>query len=180
MHLDALVAQGRAERVASDRHGPGRPPLLFRAVPKMDPTGPQNYRLLAEILTGALAARRDPARQAVEAGRAWGRQLALSAPAGRGARKTSAEATARLVALLRDLDFAPERRSLERQPHIGLRHCPFLELAETRAQVVCPVHLGLMQGALETWEAPVTVDRLDAFVEPDLCLARLAPVGDRR
>ena len=34
-------------------------------------------------------------------------------------------------------------------------------------------HLGLMRGALETWEAPVTVDRLDAFVEPDLCLVQL-------
>src|SRR4051794_27996057 len=70
MHLEALVAQGRAERVASDHHGPGRPPLLFRSVPKMDPTGPQNYRLLAEILTGALASRRDPGGPAAAAGRA--------------------------------------------------------------------------------------------------------------
>jgi len=57
-----------------------------------------------------------------------------------------------------------------------LRHCPFLELAETSAQVVCPVHLGLMQGAMDAWGAPVDVDRLDAFVEPDLCLAHLTPV----
>jgi hypothetical protein len=35
-----------------------------------------------------------------------------------------------------------------------------------------------MQGALETWAAPVSVDRLDAFVEPDLCLAHITPVGD--
>jgi hypothetical protein len=35
--------------------------------------------------------------------------------------------------------------------------------------------LGLMRGALETWEAPVTVERLEAFSEPDLCLAHLAP-----
>ena len=34
-----------------------------------------------------------------------------------------------------------------------------------------------MQGALETWAAPVSVDRLDAFVEPDLCLAHVTPVG---
>jgi hypothetical protein len=34
-----------------------------------------------------------------------------------------------------------------------------------------------MQGALATWAAPVSVDRLDAFVEPDLCLAHIAPVG---
>jgi predicted ArsR family transcriptional regulator len=47
------------------------------------------------------------------------------------------------------------------------------ELAESQKAVVCPVHLGLMRGALETWEAPVTVDRLDAFVEPDPCLVQL-------
>ena len=58
---------------------------------------------------------------------------------------------------------------------IGLRRCPFLEVAAVRSAVVCPVHLGLMQGALETWGAPVTVDHLEPFAEPDLCLAHLAP-----
>jgi predicted ArsR family transcriptional regulator len=55
-----------------------------------------------------------------------------------------------------------------------LRHCPFLEVAADRSSVVCPVHLGLMQGALDAWDAPLTVDRLDPFVEPDLCLAHLS------
>ena len=80
------------------------------------------------------------------------------------------ESIEHLVGLLDELGFAPERRGDE---EIGLRHCPFLELAESQKAVVCPIHLGLMQGALETWEASVTVDRLDAFVEPDLCLAQL-------
>jgi len=31
---------------------------------------------------------------------------------------------------------------------VRLRHCPFLELAEGYDQLVCRVHLGLMQGAL--------------------------------
>jgi hypothetical protein len=43
-----------------------------------------------------------------------------------------------------------------------------------RFLVVCPIHLGLMQGALEAWQAPVTVDRLEAFAEPDVCLAHIA------
>jgi predicted ArsR family transcriptional regulator len=60
---------------------------------------------------------------------------------------------------------------------VGLRHCPFLELAEVRAQVVCPIHLGLMQGAMAAWDAPVTVDRLVPFAEPDLCVAHLGAVG---
>lgn len=71
-------------------------------------------------------------------------------------------------------EFAPERRSSDGAQQVGLRHCPFLELAEGRPGVVCPVHLGLMRGALETWAAPVTVERLEAFAEPDLCLVHLA------
>lgn len=81
-----------------------------------------------------------------------------------------------LVAVLDDLGFAPERRASNGRQQVGLRHCPFLELAETQAGVVCPVHLGIMRGALQTWGAPVTVDRLDAFVEPDLCLAHFTPL----
>ena len=78
-----------------------------------------------------------------------------------------------MVHVLEDLGFAPERRTADGEQQVGLRHCPFLELAENRTNVVCPVHLGLMRGALETWKAPVTVDRLEAFVEPDLCIAHL-------
>lgn len=51
----------------------------------------------------------------------------------------------------------------------------FFELAEKRPAVVCPIHLGLMRGALESWRAPLTVTRLEAFAEPDLCVAHLAP-----
>lgn len=81
------------------------------------------------------------------------------------------ESIEHLVDLLDELGFAPARRGDEQ---VGLRHCPFLELVESQKAVICPIHLGVMQGALESWEAPVTVDRLEAFVEPDLCLAQLS------
>ncbi|MDT3441388.1 MULTISPECIES: metalloregulator ArsR/SmtB family transcription factor [unclassified Pseudofrankia] len=90
---------------------------------------------------------------------------------------------ARLVRLLDDLGFAPEPPGVGVDAgsdlRVRLRHCPFLELAETRAQVVCPVHLGVMRGALDAWKAPLTVDRLEPFAEPDLCVAYLVPVGGR-
>jgi predicted ArsR family transcriptional regulator len=54
-----------------------------------------------------------------------------------------------LVDLLDDLGFAPERRGEEQ---VGLRHCPFPELVETRKAVICSIHQGIMQGALETGE----------------------------
>jgi predicted ArsR family transcriptional regulator len=175
-HLDRLVADGQVEQVEYGRKGPGRPPLMLRAVRQMDRGGTRHYRILAEILITALAAERNPRAKAVAAGRAWARELDSrleSPPAGAAGAE---EAIDKLVAALDELGFAPERRNSDGNRQVGLRHCPFLELAETGASVVCPIHLGLMQGALENWAAPVTVDRLEAFVEPDLCLAHLTPV----
>ncbi len=172
-HLDTLLSTGRVEQVTPERKGPGRPPLMFRATRQMDRGGTRRYRLLAEILTMGFAADRDPGAKALAAGRAWARQL--ESPRRTTAGKIGAEESIEhLVDLLDELGFAPERRGDE---DVGLRHCPFLELAETRTSVVCPIHLGLMQGALETWKAPVKVDRLDAFAEPDLCLAHFARQG---
>ena len=176
-HLDTLVADSQVEQVEQRRKGPGRPPLMLRAVRQMDRGGTRNYRILAEILITALAAERNPRAKAVAAGRAWARELDSgleSLPAGVVGAE---EAIDKLVAALDELGFAPERRNSNGEQQVGLRHCPFLELAETGASVVCPIHLGLMQGALETWAAPVSVDRLDVFVEPDLCLAHITPVG---
>jgi predicted ArsR family transcriptional regulator len=168
-HLDTLVSTGRVEQVAPDRKGPGRPALMFRATQRMDPGGPRRYRLLAEILATSLAGDRDAGARAMAAGRAWA--LRLNPPPTTTAGELGAEESIEhLVGLLDELGFAPERRG---DDQVELRHCPFLELAESQTAVVCPIHLGLMRGALETWEAPVTVDRLDAFVEPDLCLVRL-------
>jgi predicted ArsR family transcriptional regulator len=174
-HLDSLVADGQVEQVEHGRKGPGRPPLMFAAVRQMDRGGTRHYRVLAEILAAALASERNPRAKAVAAGRAWGRQVDPHSPPKRVA--SADEAIDRLVEMLDDLGFAPERRTAKGKQQVGLRHCPFLELAETRGSVVCPIHLGLMQGALETWAAPVSVERLDAFVEPDLCLAHVTAVG---
>lgn len=175
-HLDKLVENGQVERGRADRRAPGRPAQLFQAVRGMDPAGPRHYRMLAETLAHALADAPDPRASAVAAGRAWGRRSAESRDAAPEADHAD-EAVARLVALLDELGFEPERRGGD-LPRIGLRHCPFLELAASGSPVACQVHLGLMQGALEAWRSPVTVDRLEAFVEPDLCLARTAKTAD--
>jgi predicted ArsR family transcriptional regulator len=145
---------------------------MFEAVRQMDRGGMRHYRLLAEILTIGLAAEKDSSARALAAGRAWGERL--ESPA---ADTGVDESIDHLVGMLDELGFAPERRESDGKQQVGLRHCPFLELAETRSSVVCPIHLGLMQGVLETGAAPVTVERLDPFVEPDLCLAHLTLVG---
>jgi predicted ArsR family transcriptional regulator len=168
-HLDTLVSTGRVEQVAPDRKGPGRPALMFCATRRMDPAGPRHYRLLAEVLALELAHDQDAPARALAAGREGGLQLKPPPPTTAGAPDAD-ESIEHLVDLLDELGFAPERHGDEQ---LGLRNCPFLELAESQKAIICPIHLGLMQGALETWEAPVTADRLEAFVEPDLCLVHL-------
>lgn len=177
-HLDTLVNDGQVEHAERDRKGPGRPPLMFRAIRQMDRSGPRRYRLLAEILAIGFAAEPHRGAKALAAGRAWGRQLQGPPPTATGI--GAEESIDHLVGVLDELGFAPERREFDakkKDTTVGLRHCPFLELAETQTSVVCPIHLGLMQGALETWKAPIVVDRLDTFAEPDLCLAHLTLQG---
>lgn len=168
-HLDTLTAQGRVDRLVATNAGPGRPPLLFRVTPGMDPSGPRNYELLAGVLVAGLAGEPDAERRAERLGHAWGTGMVASPPTP----KTAAEAIDSLVTLLAGLGFAPEPRDDGDRPEIGLRHCPFLELSSTGTDVVCPIHLGLMRGVLEQLTGQVAIESLEPYVEPDLCLTRL-------
>jgi predicted ArsR family transcriptional regulator len=172
-HLASLVQAGRVEKVAGEHARRGRPPTAYRPVVRMDPDGPRAYRALAGVLADDVAARSQPSGRAVEIGRRWGRRLAEeeAGPRSRSARGSRE----RMRKMLDKLGFAPDAD--DDSQRIALRSCPFLELAETSTQVVCPIHLGLMQGALETWRAPITVERLEAFSEPDLCLVHLGPAA---
>jgi len=175
-HLDGLVRVGLAEREAEQRHSPGRPRMLYRASAREPET--RGYRWLAEMLTGLVSTLDDPGSAATEAGRMWGRHLVeRSAPYERVA---VAEAIARLEEMLDAAGFRPEVHEDEDGPQIRLRHCPFGEIAARHTDVVCRLHLGLMQGALAEQRAPVDVRRLDPLVEPGLCVAqlRLGPSDD--
>ena len=169
VHLGALADAGlvAAETVAPQ--GRGRPRLAYRATGEAPDDGGRRYRLLAEILT-TLVARfgGEAAEQLVEIGEAWGHHLVESPPP--LATVSDAEAVDRLVALLAEVGFEPRLG----QRRIDMRPCPFLELARRHQDVVCPIHLGLMRGALAEVGARTTATRLEPFVKPDLCVARLA------
>jgi predicted ArsR family transcriptional regulator len=85
-------------------------------------------------------------------------------------------AVERIVALLDEAGFEP--RLAPDGSHIDLHRCPFHELAEANPEVVCGVHLGLMQGALADLGAPITATSLRPFVRPGVCVATLGPGGE--
>ena len=176
-HLGALLDAGQVERVEMAAGQPGRPPSRFRARPGMDRGGPRNYRLLAEMLASQLMGKPNAAAASAEAGRGWGRRLAPAAEARSAG--SQEEALGCLVGLLDDLGFAPEPPVAlpGERLEITLRHCPFLDLAASYTEVICSLHLGLMQGALEAGQSRVTIERLDPFAAPDRCLTRVAPAG---
>lgn len=188
-HLGALQRSGQVEQAPGVTTGPGRPPALFRATRRMDPAGPTNYRLLATMLTSQLAAGPEPTSTATSLGRAWGHRLVgpprPPRPRRSGAQVRRAEALHRMVDMLDGLGFAPAALTGPRDTMIRVRHCPFLGVVNDPSgldgerggygNVICALHLGVMQGALAALDAPVTVDRLDPFAEPDLCVAHLGP-----
>lgn len=178
-HLDVLVADGVVERFMDVPSGPGRPRLVYRPRPGSARGGVRRYQALAEImLTHLAAAGPEAGEMATTAGRAWGAQLiSRRAPSGD---VTQEDAVARLVAMLDDLDFAPELAPGDPDPTIRVRlhHCPFLELAEEHRDLVCPLHLGLIQGALAELRSPIAATGLEPFAEPGACLAHLTATGN--
>lgn len=172
-HLDALVEIGAVERTTEQRDHPGRPRALYAARPDGAGTGRRSYRLLAEILAGSMAAETpQPSAAAVRAGQEWGRYLADRPPPFR--RVDSQAAVRHLVDALDEVGFSPEAVANGPEQQIHLHHCPFREAAEHHRDVVCSVHLGLMQGLLDEIDAPIEATRLEPFVEPTLCIAHVS------
>ena len=176
-HLDALVDAGLAARAPEERTTPGRPSMAYRAVEGGGPMGRRRYRLLAEMLTSLIAGMMPkPGEAATEAGREWGRYLTEQPPPYQ--RLDAGEAVERLTAIMEEIGFAPETVAAGPQYQLRLRQCPFREVAENHQDVVCQLHLGLMQGALAQMRAPVTAARLQPFAEPSVCIAYLATRQD--
>lgn len=172
-HLEALTDAGLAVRETEERETPGRPRIGYRAVAD-GPAGRRRYRLLAEMLTSLIAATMsEPGRAAEDAGREWGGYLTEQPPPYQ--KLSAGQAVAKLTTIMEELGFAPQGETGpdSGQYRLCLRHCPFREVAEQHQDVICSLHLGLMRGALARMRAPVTAERLDPFIEPSLCIARL-------
>jgi predicted ArsR family transcriptional regulator len=173
VHLNALADAGLVESETLPPQGRGRPRVAYRVTADAGEEGGRRYRLLAEILT-ALVARFGPdsSEQLLEIGEAWGGYLIEAPPP--YAELTDDDAVARLVGLLAEIGFQPTLEQGGRGRQILMRPCPFLELARAHQDVICPIHLGLMRGALAELGVRTRATKLEPFVQPDLCVARLA------
>jgi predicted ArsR family transcriptional regulator len=192
-HIEHLADEGLVARRVEPRTTPGRPRLTFTAVSRPDlGRDRRNYRMLAEMLAGFMSnALPDPAAQAAALGRDWGSYLAHRPAPYR--RSTEDEARTELLRVLDDIGFEPELQDESGEGEraeqddgdgetapgevIRLRHCPFLEVAESHPDVACSIHLGLMQGVLGELRAPLAAEGLRPFAEPSACIARLRPTS---
>jgi predicted ArsR family transcriptional regulator len=166
-HLGILADAGVVESHAAARAAPGRPRIVYTLAAGAPDRGGDEYRLLAGMLTHAVAELDDGPQRAEQAGRAWGRYL-VERPSPL-ARTGDGEAIQKVVQLLAQQGFAPAASGSE----IRMRRCPFHDLAESHPEIVCTVHRGLISGALAELGSDLEVEELDAFVEPDLCVAKL-------
>jgi len=172
-HLDALVASGLVDSEAEESDLRGRPRMLYSANANSASAGRRNYRLLAEILASSMAAQTSHPREvSINAGQEWGRYLGEGPPP--FTRVDADEATGRLVTVMEDIGFAPEAVTRGRRRKVLLHRCPFREVAQEHPEVVCSIHLGLMNGLLAELDAPLEVNQLDPFVEPSQCVASLS------
>jgi predicted ArsR family transcriptional regulator len=173
-HLRVLEQAELVVRSIEPRSEPGRPRVLYTAAAPTAAEDAERYRLMARMLASFIAANvPDPAAAAEETGWQWGRHLG---PRPEPFTRTSeAQARQALLGLLDDLGFAP--RIGADPDEVELRHCPFRDVAEAHPEVACALHLGLMRGALAQMDAPLAVDELLPFVDPDRCLARTSAVS---
>jgi predicted ArsR family transcriptional regulator len=172
VHLGVLADADLVAAETLPSQGRGRPRLAYRAVGETQDDGGRRYRLLAEILaTLVVRYGGEAAARLEEIGEAWGRHLVESPPP--SAELSDAEAVERLLTLLAEVGFQPELDAGRRR-RILMRPCPFLELARRHPEVVCPIHLGLMRGALAEVGATTRATKLEPFVRDDLCVAHLA------
>lgn len=169
-HVDALVDDGLVARSAAPPSGRGRPAWLYQAT-RADPEAASEYAGLAAALASAIHHRSaTPVEDALKAGRTWGHDLARAKQA--APERSSTGARRRVVGLLADLGFAPEADS--RAAEVRLTRCPLLDAAQRYPDVVCAVHLGLTQGALDEYGADPDRASLLPFAEPGACLLHLA------
>lgn len=142
VHLERLLDSGLVVR-ERERHGRGRPRDVWRVNPDARPGGdpPTSYRDLARWLAAAVGGGRAGTERAVEAGVAIGRSTELPGDGG--------DVADRLHRLLTAMGFQPDLRGDPDSPTYVLHNCPFRDVVEGNAGVICGLHRGMTEGILD-------------------------------
>lgn len=184
-HLDRLEHAGLVTS-RDERIGVGRPRRRFSVHPGQlaEVAAPEAYRLLAEVLAGAMAQGASP--DAAEAGRRWALDHAFELigldATGEMVRpaRTPGAWLAKVGAVLDVLDrwgYQPTVSTSDggHTAQLDLNHCPVRQLALDNPAVACGVHRGVIQGTLEALGEAGAAVSLIPFVEEERCVARLCP-----
>lgn len=142
-HLDRLVADGLVRSSKEPRSTPGRPRVVYRAVPEEAVDDAAAYRRLSAVLAEALAVV-GGAAAAESAGRGWASRLVADRAAA-GVDPSDAAPGDPLAQVLRILDdggLAP--RVVEGGRSLELHRCPFEALMAEHSAAVCSVHRGML------------------------------------
>jgi predicted ArsR family transcriptional regulator len=172
-HLTILAEAGLVSTTREQRTRPGRPPVLYQAATDALEADALAYRLLAEILISHLAdSEPDPSPRAERAGRAWGAHLIGRPPPFTSI--SNQDTVDQVVHLHERLGFRPELKQATNGNEIVLKRCPFHQTATSYQSVVCPLHLGLIRGALAELGGGVEADSLQPFARHGACVAHLS------
>ena len=170
-HLEGLQRDGFVTRRRATASGRGRPAWLWQAV-RRDASTP--YAPLAGVLAATvLRTSADPVGDARQAGREWGRELIADRAEDRD-RPVPRDATVArgaIVDLMREQGFAPD--PLDDGQTVLLRRCPLIEAAARNPEVVCAVHLGMVDGALHSLGVDDADTALEPFTGPGECTLRV-------
>jgi predicted ArsR family transcriptional regulator len=206
-HLDALCDEGAIERTRMNRDGVGRPRTGYRAVEeRLDYrilAEILGMELGETVQTRARRAQRAGQQWAGRIADSHGETAAgqdgtdaaeVADPLDRGAELATE--------VFNRMGFDPELAAesepsaslsadsvqvLGRERVIRLHACPVRDLARAHPEVGCGLHLGLLQGLVDRAAAAgghadhkdaAVSARLEPFVEPELCIARLAARED--
>lgn len=197
-HVGHLVTEGLIETIQEKGSGRGRPRTLYRSTPEAFHAGPQNDRLLAEVLMSDFINRNSSrvADAAWQAGHAWACRLIDQQTLGHDAAPEDIDPDQHLdelMGLLSSWGFAPSRvesghatddqQSSDRQSGdqqsdsekvvdekvVELHRCPFSREVAERSDLVCALHSGIAAGALEGLRSPWRVRQLIPHSAPGRC-----------
>lgn len=172
-HLEALAADQLLTSASGQPIGRGRPARRYRITPAgrraLSGRSGSDYRELTHAFAALLSASGDAA-MAREVGRLWASELTRWDTD----EESGADPEERLLRLLAALDFGPQRRP----DGILLRTCPFVEEARLNPGVICGVHQGLVDAALQAWGDQAEA-RLQPFSSAEGCRLVRRPPGQQ-